>query len=175
MTKSNHNLIPATPDAGTTLTPQDVKDLHRVRTAVEILQGGGTMTAAAEALEITRQTLYAAFKNPVVMSSLADELSVLHNVEIEVIRMNWVPILANMARIASEDRGRESISAARFLWDVLKHTSQHIEEQAEGVEEQDAAALFLQEFGRPRVKKTLKATKKVKGGTVEAVVESVED
>jgi len=165
-----HSLQPA--DVGSTiLTPQEIKDLHRVEVAVKEMREGKTMTEIAEGLGISRPTLWKAFQNPTVMATVAGELNVLQIAEIDLIRVKWIPILANMARIAVEGGDKDAISAARFLHEVRKFTGDKIEDRAEGVEEEDAAEIFLKEFGRPRVKRTLKARKKLKGGEVEATIE----
>lgn len=161
MTK-NRDLIPTNQEEqARLLSPTDSKQWDVVqRVLAEFSKDCTTTVDACKAAGINRATYYNALANPVVQQLRLQQMMSTIAATQHLIERNWMPVVANMLSIASNDDSREAVQAARLVKDIYKDVQDGLGPGGHGGlgEETDAAKAIRQFLGGKKVKRLIQTT-----------------
>jgi hypothetical protein len=162
-----------TKTGATELTPstQDVKSWSRVQLVLSALdkEKCNTLTKACEKAGVPRETFYRDLRRPYVAQMWLDHARSRKAVLHEVLDRSLPLVAMNMANIASGEKSREAVQAARWLYDVLKDLDKDALESEEGDGDLGEAASFLAQFGKARY--TARRKRKTRKGEITEEIE----
>jgi hypothetical protein len=142
---------------------KDLRDWDRIVVVREHTRRGMGIYAACEAAGVPPTTYYRALTNPYVQQQILLEVRSLSEATRTVLERDWLPILVAQARIAQDTHHRETVSAARFVRDVL-NDAQKVAEASGDPRAKDATSLFVEQFMSAPGKRTYRAKRRTKRG-----------
>ena len=145
------------------ISPADAKAWLCLRTVLEWMGENGSYNYSEAFREtgVERYNFYRAMKNPYALGQLANWFAQKDRATVALMHAEWMPILVNMAGIAtSRNDARAAVAAARFLHEVFKE-AEITTVQGEQPAESEAARLLKRWLGGGKPQVTLRQTRTV--------------